>query len=482
MGLTAAAATPKSTAEPERAAAVVVDYLRGRRTRTVVFQTDNRARRFLVPRENGDEPDDGDLARMPWAVSAWTTQRWAESQGAGYLLLDPTPRENAPCASSDPRTVHLANYWCKVSGLFFAMALAEEAGVEFILALDTDVFPGDPTVTIANSLERKFAENPQTHVLVVGDGGYWRNALHHLGVYQRRGAVNSGVVAFRVSNATRELLRRWFFELPLERTPWELTIAVQHVAVHRRKNFLESANVTSAMLTKTLREAFGQPAFDVELDGASTPLTLKFRIALTAKRPYVADVFHAHVVPQCCERGVCARVFGTAHAKDVECALVWDSSLVGWPGDQDRFNLLMDANPGVMEWFHSLSAGCVREGEMHAPGRLVAHHCHLYTHKFEGAVTYGSALMKELREGVFVEAGEKHDDVYANATLVRERFVTVWGRSSAAWTRLRASVRFVAFPARLDTSVVGVEEVTREALRADDLVMLNYNYGVHLNN
>jgi hypothetical protein len=379
----------------------------------IVVQTDTRLRKFLSStseQQQQQQPNNpipllfskqiplvSVLSMFTWATITTTSQLYGSSHNYGYLFLDIDPEHCAlPGLTNEENIQKLAYYWCKVPAMKFMNSLllhmntilpSHKQRQRYILFVDTDTFPGGAA---NETLETIVAKNPGSwHMLVNSDRGYywWGVALH---VYLRIGGINSGVILFRVSPRTDELISTWWFDLTRKSSPYELANSVFRIKIPTQYR--------------------GKAAVDGYVKNLFSQLTIPSHIAVNFSwSDYYEDSntvnIHPHtsvmkdfytVMNLTCTTNNKA---GTADAADAAVTCVPPAgkaeilnTLLSWPGDQDRLNWLADLHAGKdirLETTGVLGGGCLKGT------KLVGHWCKSLTTKEEGA-KQASEILKNI--------------------------------------------------------------------------------------
>ena len=312
--------------------------------RFLVFQTDDRLSRVWTDGVSASSL--GSFKESVVGPSVLAMSTWARRNGHAYVFADSSSPSPEATECTDARGNVLYPTWCKVPRILQALALARAARAEFVVVADTDV---GPMPRSTKSLEHiASCLSPSVHVAFMSaDWQPWDAIAHDS---YPSGTVNTGIILLRVSDEADAFVRRWWFDLPLERTPTEKL--KDHAS-------LRPANAVLAALSSDL---------DALVNDVFTPLAKELRSKFNVSDPAVQAgiVFRFSVPPGatrerqafewCCgtphQPGACTSALATAArkadpsiditAEDILCEIDEGNSMTQWPGDQDRANLLVE--------------------------------------------------------------------------------------------------------------------------------------------
>jgi hypothetical protein len=175
-------------------------------SRYLVIQSDSRLRNTTSTTSS--------FSNHAVAPSILMMADWAKSNGYGYLFFDgPGPK----CAHPNQAGKTIASFWCKVPSLLYAFHLARAWNFSGVLFADSDVGPQifSPPVLIDD-----VPIPPNKHVVLLSARGQvWGQAV--MNIY-KCGSVNSGVLFYKTTDETWNLLKQWWFESTLIPTPFEV--------------------------------------------------------------------------------------------------------------------------------------------------------------------------------------------------------------------------------------------------------------------
>jgi len=290
-------------------------------------------------------------------------------------------RSPPKCWSANGNTT-LASYWFKIPALLYALRLCQLAGpsVRGVLILDTDVsrdFSVDTDFTLEDAVrdvENKTAapfDSGPVHVVFSADPfSFWVRVLWRQGVYLR-GGINSGAVLVRPTARAHALLAHLWYNWTRELSPYEVSrVAMPMWAVANvadRKNLIDK-NVDFKRVPPAYAAALAAhpdvlPNANVgDLSASLTATGFRLEYSLAPRAGVVAELAR---IKRCCDGTVCAElllrellvaandvVLRGQEGKNLSlinftagcgAAVRGISTLVTWPGDQDRLNWLYDA-------------------------------------------------------------------------------------------------------------------------------------------
>ena len=460
----AAAATPTSarfaptttspTPPPARPWDAMLESLRGRPV--LVAQMDSRMSDAL----RGAAPTNpANFSEAYTHTCVLGIQLWAEAQGMGYALFS-SPKSPAPPHPG----LRVGGYWFKVHGVFYALHVARAAGVPYVLFLDSDVMPGDLSMSINRTVVEAFRARPELdgavpHIVNVPDHDHWSRMLHWTHTYNER-AINSGVIALRVTERAEELVSEWWFNLTTQRSPLEYRWTSTWWEVPARA---EAANASDSVHA-VLAAALGTTQFRVQLDRLDAARTkLVFRpdeLGLNVSR------YYDWLLPTCCETPVCVRALVPSYAgSNPSCSIRWLNTLEQWSGDQDRLNWLHSMRPRDFAIDDRLAVGCVRLNH-NVRNMLVRHLC--YGHEVRSSWARRNSLLVMRQVGFGAAPGEAPTDA-----LPEHEF---WGRaerwSRDGWAVFADRMRWFELPGYAETWPV--ERVLREVVATGSVLVHNF--------
>ena len=276
---------------------------------------------------------------------------WADMHGYAHVWIKGKPES--------PHGIKLANYWNKVPATMMGLRLARRSNISTIVFIDSDVVPVEFNVDspFDCGLDGMLVRH-NTSFAVSEDKEFWSTLLRSLKVYKML-AINSGIIMFDTSEHSEGLLKHWWLESINVSSPFEIqkgTFVVE---------FTLAVNTTT---TSTLR---GNPHFTAQSVAKKLNETLAVNLAVHTRPPrvlnattalwsvglslhhrmaypsgtYLIDAFHS-----CCDgQKACAQLVPPdIPVVEWSCKLNPASTLISWPGEQDRLNwLVTELFPGA---------------------------------------------------------------------------------------------------------------------------------------
>ena len=293
-----------------------------------------------------------------------------------YLFIRSPPK----CWSADGTTT-LASYWFKIPALLYALRLCQLAGpsVRGVLILDTDVsrdFSVDTDFTledvvrdVENKTAAPFDSGPVQIVFSADAFSFWVRLLWRQAVYGR-GGINSGAVLVRPTARAHALLAHLWYNWTRELSPYETSRVAMPMwaaaTVADRKNLIDKnvdfKRVPPAYAAAQAAHPDLLPSAIVgDVSALLTATGFRLSYSLSPRAGAVAELAR---IKHCCDGTVCAElllrellaaankvVLRGQEGKNLSlvnftagcgAAVHGISTLVTWPGDQDRLNWLYD--------------------------------------------------------------------------------------------------------------------------------------------
>ena len=278
-------------------------------------------------------------------------QLWAEKRNYAHIWV----KGSIP----GPYGKRLNGLWNKVPATVLALRLARRANISLVLFTDSDVVPvelfsnGSMDCGLESMLERYNASLVASH-----DTVYWLSEITERHVYERQKlALNSGAILFDTSEKAERILRAWWLETTNKTTPYETQLSRIDLEFTLALNNTELKSVSNHSfllpdtISKTLNQKVGSIKFRIypyKLRGRNaTHARWNLRLQVMRRQPVPHRNAFTEFFNRCCgdEGKMCEYLIPPeARLVSMDCLATPFSTLVTWPGDQDRLSWLVDDN------------------------------------------------------------------------------------------------------------------------------------------
>jgi hypothetical protein len=336
----------------------------------IVFQTDTRLGNLWNTKTTSNNIHSilGNFSTSIVGPSILSMYHWSKLNGYGYFFLEvsnyceglkhPTYSQQQQ-NNKNTNTTILNKTWCKVPSLIYALQIATLAGAKWLFYVDTDVGPqqqqqqqqqqqlNQQQNLLLNHVIDCLSEESHL-ILLLADGQAWDCEATES--YPLRGTINTGVMLLRVSEKTKEVLHKWWYELPHTRTHFEKNW--DHSVIQINRKFVDNIEL--------LNSAIDNLALEIHKQFETTTTTGGDNVIVSFSK---VNPFLLRLYPQgkksepgsplwqwCCEEKNCLRILSkgmTMSKKNqddnlVRCEHFIGDTMIQWPGDQDRLNYLFN--------------------------------------------------------------------------------------------------------------------------------------------